>query len=398
MGSTTLLLLPLLVLLVLIVALRRLPTSVPSDRFLLGVRLVVATIVLAPAAVRCGPSHSDLRPYANDVVRWRDLAEKVPAAGGVILSSSFEGPDVEAVIAGEEEFRRVEADVEAKRRRLNPQKDFLKWMRLPKPMNASEVKQQATVALSQYDRKAAGMNAAGALALLIAIGAIVGGLTLSRRSLSGAATPKEAGEANQRISKLAIRGAGIGAVAAVLWTVTGTEWIPDFGLIVPLLSLGACWPLVQLGRRLRRADDALASDPEVLAEQRVRQHAASLQTRNARLSADLDAAAVVVGERTTYLASLQATAPGAPAVATAEGAVAAAQAHLEELKLKQAAPAADFAGELRDLQTAISEKRKHSAVLAAGGAPPEVIESAHATVEDLRRRFRDLADRAGAGT
>ena len=141
--------------------------------------------------------------------------------------------------------------------------------------------------------------------------------------------------------------------------------------------------MVQLGRRLRRADDALATDPEVLAEQRVHHHAASLQTRNAQIAVDVDAATAVIGERTSYLASLKATAPGSPAVAAAEDAVAAARTHLDELKLKQAAPAADFAEELHALQAAIAEKRQHVAVLAGGGAPLDVIASANMAIDCL---------------
>lgn len=394
----SILLLPVLVLLVLVVALRRLPASIPAGRFTLALRLIVAATVLAPAFVRCGPSHAELRPYVNSVVYWRDLADRVPASGGVILSDSWGGSNVEADIAYQDTFQKAVADDEAQRRRLNPTKDLLKWMRLPKPVSEAEVKSEADRALRSYEEEAAKMNAAGAYAVFLAVSALIGGIVLDRRAVSSGDTPKQTAENQQRLSKLALRGAGLAAGTSVLWTLTSVDWIPDFGLIVPVLSLVACGPLVRFGRRLRHADAALsAADPELLAEQRVRQHAASLQTRNAQLAADIDAATAIASDRTSYLASLRATAPGSPAVAAAEEAVAAAHAAVDALKVKQAAPADDFAGELRELQAAISEKRKHVAVLAAGGAPPEVIKSADAAIEELRQRFGDLADRASTG-
>lgn len=403
MDSTTLLLLPVLVLLVLIVVVRKLPSSLPTSRFLLGVRLIVAAIVLAPAAVRCGPSHVTLNAYSRDVVFWRGVAEQVPAAGGVIMPSHFNARSSDYVLADAEMLRQAEAnrrnaEAAARRRGLSEDDVVSAWMKLPRPMSEAEVRGEAVSAVGGYERKAFPMNAAGALGVLLAISSIVGGVALNRRTLSTGDTPKETTEGYSRVSRFALRGAGIGAVAAVLWTVTGADWVPDFGLIVPVLSLGACWPLVRLGRRLRLADVALSdADPEVLAEQRVQRHAATFQARQRQLAAEVATAVRTLQERTTYLASLQATAPGSPAILAAESAVQTAQAHVASLELQQAAPGSDFAGELSELQWIIRERRKNVAVLASGGGPPEVIAAAEAAIDELRSRFRDLADRAGDG-
>jgi hypothetical protein len=124
---------------------------------------------------------------------------------------------------------------------------------------------------------------------------------------------------------------------------------------------------------------------------------ASQQARRAQLSVDVNAAVAAVAERERYLASLKATAPGSPALAEAEAAVIAAQAKVDALKQKQSAPDPDVEAELRGLQAALQEKRQNVAVLASGGAPPDVIAAANEAIEQLRSRVLDLAHRLDTG-
>lgn len=376
---------------------------------------IVAAIVLAPAAVRLGLGTKDLHERERDARFWREIATQVPADGAALVPfwgyrepCNLELGDVRVLDASDSKKLEREREKEGEERRQRATRrdgtvDEMRALgaRYPQEIVSSEdVAKKAREHEEQLFVQQWLVHIGGALALLLALAATIVGAWATKWIISPPAQlpPTDLTRHVRRLAVTAFGGAGIGGRAAVLWALTGVAWLPDYGLLASVAALCACLPLVRMGLRLRRSGIALADDPEVLAVVRVKGQYNLANRGLIQLNAARLAGAAKIDQQQRYLDSLKATAPGSPAVINAEAAVAAAQAAVDAVKVKQAAPADDFAGELHELQTAISEKRKHVAVLRTGGAPPDVIASAEAGIDELRSRFRDLADRAGAGT
>jgi len=135
----------------------------------------------------------------------------------------------------------------------------------------------------------------------------------------------------------------------------------------------------------------LSVDPEMMAERSLRRRGLSAGQAQTTQRIQLNGARATALRRQQYLQSVHATSPDSPAVQEAEQAVEQALRAVTSLEVALSTPVSTAdAAQLRELQRALSEKRKHLRVLAAS-APADVLADARAAIDALRARFGELA-------